>query len=90
MRGMGVGLGLLMTALLGLMGCTNSRDALIKPPPRPDEFVRTPPNDPRYDLPTKYPPGTLNNDLMLKKDKEKEAADSGQGRGGRFGASGGY
>jgi hypothetical protein len=79
------GLGLLLTGVLVLAGCA-SDDHLVKPPPHHDEIVRPPDDDPRFSGPPKYPKGTLDNDILMNRIKDK--ADD-PAKGPRFGAAGG-
>jgi hypothetical protein len=79
------GLGLLLTGVLVLAGCA-SDDHLIKPPPRHDEIVRPPDDDPRFSGPPKYPKGSLDTDILMNRIKDK--ADEPGAKGPRFGAGG--
>jgi hypothetical protein len=74
--------GLLLTALVGLTGCTTYNH--LRPPKPPEDFTLPPQNDSRYSMPVEYPKDTQNT----------SGAQSGNpggagGRGGRGGMGGG-
>ena len=69
-----------------LAGCA-SDDHLVKPPKRPQEYVRPPEDDPRFSGPLKYPKGTLDNDVLMNRIKDK--ADDPSKSGPRLGAGSG-
>jgi hypothetical protein len=59
-----------------LAGCASSA-AELKKPKHPEEFFPPPENDPRYNQPVKYPKELLDEDMLLKKRKDK---DGGPGK----------
>jgi len=91
MRGTGWRMLWLGVALMGLVGCmTTPPDP--KPPPRPDELVEPPKDDPRVADPrAAYPPETMNRtDAMQNRGGSLlQNGTKGGGRPGGMGAPGG-
>jgi hypothetical protein len=68
MRGVGrrcwQGFGLVVTALVGLAGCS-SPNAQLRPPKPPEEYVVPPEEDLRFSQPPEYPKELLNKDNLI-------------------------
>jgi hypothetical protein len=58
-------LGLLLAALVGLVGCTPPNNQL-RPPKRPEEYVVPPEEDLRFSTPPDYPKDLLNKDNLIR------------------------
>jgi hypothetical protein len=61
-------LGLLFLLLVGLHGCALP-DGEVKPPRPPEEFRAPPDNDARYSRPIEYPKETMDQDMLLKRQR---------------------
>ncbi|MFM7149741.1 MAG: hypothetical protein ACKO23_07855 [Gemmataceae bacterium] len=56
-----------------LVGCTATEKERIRPPKPPEEFNAPPENDPRYSGPIEYPRDVMDQDMLMKKSKEKSS-----------------
>jgi hypothetical protein len=72
--------GLLLTACIGLMGCTTYNH--LRPPKPPEDYTPPPKDDTRFSLPVDYPKDTLNSDNLI------APKNNGMGPGGRGGMGG--
>jgi hypothetical protein len=57
------GVGLLLTAFVGLAGCTNYNH--LRPPKPPEDYTPPPKDDLRFSQPIEYPKNTLNSDNLI-------------------------
>jgi hypothetical protein len=91
MRRTWVGLIVLATAMLSLLGCWTT-DTPLKPAALPEEVRLPPRDDPRFSQPPSYPEKTLNQGLIAKDRKKEDKEDPGANfhSGGRGGPGGGY
>jgi hypothetical protein len=71
-------------ALLALAGCWSTQPNL-KPPSHPEEYRLPPSDDARFSSYIEYPKDTLNQDTILKNNKNQPGMP-GPGGVGRFGA----
>jgi hypothetical protein len=62
-------LGLLFLMLVGIQGCALT-DNDVKPPRPQEEFKAPPDTDPRYSRPIEYPKETMDQDALLKRQKD--------------------
>lgn len=83
--------GLLLLVGVGLAGCETT-SGQVRPPKPAEEFRDPPENDPRYSNYVQYPKETLDQDVLLKKAREKQNAPNplgaSRGPGGRMGGPG--
>ena len=74
--------------LLGLTGCWTTEPSL-RPPPRPEEYVLPPSDDPRFSNPVAYPKGTLFKDNLRKDSDGKDQMPAMRSGASRMGGPGG-
>ncbi len=79
--------GMLLTALVGLTGCTTYNH--LRPPKPPEDFTLPPQNDSRYSMPVEYPKDTLNQNTLGAKSGNPGGPGGPGGMGGRGGGMGG-
>jgi hypothetical protein len=85
---MWVGLSLFAGALLGMAGCA-SRDAHLKPPKPPEQYIPPPDKDTRYTTPIQYPKDSLDKDILQQRAKEAANGPGPGMRGPGMGMGGG-
>jgi hypothetical protein len=79
-------LGLVLGALLGLVGC-QSAEVRTRPPKPPEDYTPPPEQDLRFSQPPEFPKETLNKDNLIRpKDPTDPTAGPGAGGAGGPGA----
>jgi hypothetical protein len=83
------GLGFLLAALLGLVGCT-SNEPHLKPPKPHEEYNVPPEQDARFSKPVEYPKEVMERDPFAPKYKDKDGpGNPGSMRSPRLGGGAG-